>query len=68
MNDLKPCPFCGGKVDYWYDAEFNPVGVNCATCKIAIRMLTLKQERVFGDTMAKIAEGGNRRASNALDR
>ncbi len=64
MVNLKPCPFCGGKVDYWYDAKFKPIGVRCTPCKIAVKMFGLKQERIFGDTMAKIAERWNRTVSN----
>lgn len=66
MNDLelKPCPFCGGRVDYWHDIELNPVGVQCHTCKMFVRMSGMKQGKVFGDTMARIAERWNRRINN----
>lgn len=62
MTDLKPCPFCGGHVDYWHDIELNPVGVRCSHCKIVVRMLSLKRGKTFGDVMGQIADQWNRRA------
>tara|TARA_R110002126_G_scaffold110987_2_gene248752 strand:- start:586 stop:747 length:162 start_codon:yes stop_codon:yes gene_type:complete len=29
MNDLKPCPFCGGKAEVWYDDEMSAYRVGC---------------------------------------
>jgi len=65
MVDLEPCPFCGGKnVNIWEDAGFNPQGVVCHYCKIAVKFLRIKPpsghepyERVIND----IAERWNRR-------
>lgn len=62
MIELKPCPFCGKTVDYWHDAGMDIVGVRCGNCKIAVRMLSLKQGKTFGDTMACISERWNRRS------
>lgn len=64
MNDLKPCPFCGGKVEYWFDLELNPMGVLCSHCKIAFKMLSLRRAHEFGSVMEQIAERWNRRAES----
>ena len=65
MNDgLKPCPFCGGKVEYWTDLELNPMGVLCSHCKISFQMLSLRRGKVFGDAMEQISERWNRRTES----
>lgn len=63
MTDLKPCPFCGGKPDYWYDAELVPVGVTCK-CGASVRFMRMKamgSKETFGDVQKRIAERWNRR-------
>lgn len=64
---LKPCPYCGGKVDYHIDASMEPVGVYCAKCHAIIRFTRIRTKgnhESFGVVMGKIAEAWNRRAKN----
>ena len=61
MDDLKPCPFCGGNVRYWYDIEGNPRGVICSRCRIFVNVSGIKRGKTFGDEMKQIAERWNRR-------
>ena len=35
----------------------------CSHCKIAVRMLSLKRGKTFGDVMGQIADQWNRRAT-----
>lgn len=62
MTELKPCPFCGSPVAFWHDIDFDPIGVQCSACKIAVRMLSVKKGKTYGDAMEQIAERWNRRA------
>ena len=64
MAELKPCPFCGQKVDYNYDLGLMPIGVYCKNCRIVVRFMGMKKSgkgEVFGDAMKRIAERWNRR-------
>lgn len=42
MTDLKPCPFCGEKVSYNFNADFEPDGIVCANCHIIVRFMRIK--------------------------
>ena len=61
---LKPCPFCGGKVDYACNLDNMPHGVHCHACKYVLSFANIKKlkphER-FGVAMSQIAEQWNRR-------
>lgn len=64
--ELEPCPHCGGKVNYTYDAvDLYPTGIQCVTCHMIVRYSRIKPprrnepyERVFNE----FAEAWNRRA------
>lgn len=64
MTELKPCPFCGGKVDYQYDGNFELSGIHCPRCHSRTtfyRFLTPKKSETYGETMDKWADCWNRR-------
>ena len=66
MNEikLKPCPFCGGKVNFNHNAELIPDGVVCQRCKMIVRYMRIKTraKEQFSVPMEQIAEAWNRRA------
>ena len=61
MTELKPCPFCGGKVTYAYNAELEPYGVQCIRCHAIVTFYRVKMKKTFGEAMEKLAEAWNRR-------
>lgn len=63
MNDLKPCPFCGGEARMLYDPDGTPIGVHCK-CGALVRFLFVPKVagESFGDVHEKIARRYNRRA------
>ena len=66
MDDqkLKPCPFCGGKADFVFDAMMEPTGIYCSRCMMkAMYNIKVKKSDTFGKTMAEMAEKWNRRAT-----
>ena len=66
MSELKPCPLCGGKVDFSYNIEMEPDGIICRQCKTVTRFLgmpTLRKHEPFGVAMDRIAERWNRRGA-----
>ena len=68
MNEinLKPCPFCGGKVGFNHNVELIPDGVVCQKCKIVVRYMRIKMKSKdnFEVPMKQMAEAWNRRAEN----
>ena len=64
MEDLRPCPFCGGKPSYNFNADFEPDGIVCANCHIIVRFMRIKVigDMKFEDVMNRIAEIWNRRS------
>ncbi len=62
--ELKPCPFCGGKADFNYNAELDPDGIRCMKCRVVLRFMRIRHmpKATFGETMVKMAEVWNRRA------
>lgn len=77
---LKPCPFCGGKAEYFISSNYSrgvthgwKFGINCTNCLIALPMqdftvtadLTANGEIVFAeDDRKKAADMWNRRAEH----
>ena len=63
MNDLKPCPFCGGQVDL-FDNCFDPYDedwvIHCNNCNMEIRFFPY-----YHSTEKTIMESWNRRYNNA---
>lgn len=80
MNDLKPCPFCGGKAQYLISSNYScgvthgwKFGINCTNCLVALPMqdfivtadLTANGEIVFDkDDRKTAARMWNRRAEH----
>lgn len=50
---LKPCPFCGGDVNFTMDAELWPNGIRCPQCGVFARW-NIKESK--NDTAGKIYE------------
>ena len=64
MMELKPCPFCGGKVNFAYDIQLLPNGIRCGRCHILVRFCNVEPpgpHELFERTMNEIAEAWNRR-------
>lgn len=64
-DELKPCPLCGGKVDFNYNIELEPDGIFCRQCRTLTRFMgkpALKRHEPFGVAMDWIKERWNRRA------
>ena len=63
MIELKPCPFCGGKAQYNFDMQLEPIGVFCPACHVVVRFARIKPmgKRTAGSVMDEIAEAWNRR-------
>lgn len=64
MTDLRPCPFCGEKVSYNFNTDFEPDGIVCANCHIIVRFMRIKVigDMKFEDVMNRMAEIWNRRS------
>jgi Lar family restriction alleviation protein len=63
QNELKPCPFCGGKARYVYSMPFN--AVKCPKCKIFGPTVIDTYEQADGKEES--IQLWNRRANNATD-
>lgn len=63
MNDLKLCPFCGGKATPARDPESLEIfGIYCLCCKALVKWhIDVKKTDTFGETEQKWAEKWNRR-------
>ena len=64
MISLKPCPHCGGPVDFNCSIDFGPDGVRCKKCGVIVRsslVRPMQKGETFGDVMDRIAEWWNRR-------
>jgi len=62
--ELKPCPFCGGHVDYEYNLDLEPWGVGCRSCKYVVKYYGIpktKRAVTFGEIQNVMAEKWNRR-------
>lgn len=64
MIELRPCPFCGGKVHYNYNINLEPDGVTCAHCMMIVRFARVKpiqKGESYGDVQKRIADCWNKR-------
>ena len=63
--DLKPCPHCGGYVNYIYNAvELYPTGIQCVKCHMIVRYSRIKpprQHEPYERVFKELAEAWNRR-------
>ena len=65
QNELKPCPFCGGKPTFIRDPEdlSEITGIYCLACKAYVKWsIPVKETDTFGQTMKAWAGKWNRRA------
>lgn len=65
MTELKPCPFCGYKVQYNYNADFEPAGIVCMNCHTMTKFMRIevKPSEKFEIAMDKMADTWNRRTN-----
>lgn len=65
MTELKPCPFCGGKVDFNYNGSFEPDGIRCLKCRVILRFMRVRMQKneTFGECQSRMAEVWNRRVT-----
>ena len=63
---LKPCPFCGDKVQFAFSIESWPTGVWCMTCHMKAEWSRIKETRnsKAWDIMNQMAENWNKRAED----
>lgn len=63
MPELKPCPLCGGDVQFMHNKMMELTGVYCARCHAMTKFTNLEQKpkEKNGDFAARIAERWNRR-------
>lgn len=66
MDELKPCPFCGGKA---YLFANDGVRVICAKCRAASRRLVdaMGTDAPFGNAVKSVIESWNRRATDGKE-
>ena len=72
LPDLKPCPFCGGKADFWWrSGKYSPfIYVQCQSCEAQTRVCSAKgnpADEAFWDQdiVLLVAEKWNRRMTDA---
>lgn len=66
MPELRPCPFCGHKVDFVHDFRGEITGIYCSRCMMKAQFnIGVKSKReTFGETMEKWAVKWNARAGD----
>lgn len=64
MDNLKPCPFCGGEARILYAPDGEPSGVHCK-CGALVRFLFMPKVvgEKFGAVQERIVERWNKRES-----
>ena len=62
---LKPCPFCGGQVWFWFYDDGAVNGIHCGTCRMVVRYLApelkLKDREPYSAQMKRWADKWNGR-------
>lgn len=66
MTELKPCPFCGSKVRFNYDGNFEPNGIWCSKCHMLAKFsrIHVKRGETFEFAMNEMAEAWNQRVGD----
>lgn len=67
MKELKPCPFCGGKVQICYGIDYTVSGVRCDNCGLIAqwpRIKTRGNNKTFGELAKPYIKVWNRRGGN----
>ena len=60
--DLKPCPFCGGRVRWNFNIEFGINSIMCPGCKAMVQWRIPEREKdSMGEIMGRWMEKWNRR-------
>ena len=68
VEKLRPCPFCGHEVRFWYgigeNGENELKGISCWRCHMVIQWTNMEMGRTetFGSYQKRIAEKWNRSA------
>ena len=65
MNELKPCPFCGGEARFIRGLDGDAVGIYCHKCKAMTKFqIVMKPKETYGENADRWAEAWNRRTPN----
>ena len=64
MEELKPCPFCGGRrIVYARGLNTEIQGILCLNCKVKVKFpIEMKRRETFGENEQKWNQTWNRRA------
>lgn len=63
-RNLKPCPFCGGKVRISYDIRSEANGIWCPTCHSITKFIRIKlksDKETFGEFESRWGAAWNKR-------
>lgn len=69
-DELKPCPFCGEKVQICYGTDYTVSGIRCGNCGVIAQWPWIKigrSNKTFGELTKPCIEAWNRRADNGRE-
>jgi len=62
IPELKPCPFCGGRVILGRGIDCEITGILCRSCHVMVKWdIQMRSHETFGENETKWAEKWNRR-------
>ncbi len=65
-EELKPCPFCGGRVIFGHGIDGGVTGIQCCACKSTTKFYAerfeWKKNEAVGEQMDRWIEAWNRRS------